>query len=292
MKKYLLISAALLLSVVVIVSGSKGQTSDKNKKAKKKSITITINDSDTIINGKNFRNLSKEEKAEFFALEKERKASDRKMKSDMKELNKEMEKLSKQMIIIEDEHASSFDLEEDESRVVVRKSKAPHVPHPPHQSESLSSFPPIPELPEFAETSTFEFTTAPGEFRLHMDGERNEDAQVFTFNDGGKRTIIKMMQASPAELKKIGAAKTDEVKMYPNPVKDQLTLTFNFSETAPVTVNIYDLEGKQVKTETIKDYKAGNYEKIYSISEFENGSYLVEFVQKDKKIVRKIYINK
>jgi hypothetical protein len=283
MKKYLIISSALLLSVVVIVSGSKGQSSDKDNKKSGKILTVNITDTDTIINGKKFKSLSKEEKEEFRKMEKEMKGKHIKMERKRKDLDKEMQALNKKMMIIEDGDINTIDFDGDDSKIVIRKSIAPRAPRPPHHPVDVEGIPPFPELPELGEMQAFEF---------HINGERDENAQVFTFNDGGKRTVIKMMQASPAELKKIGAEKTEEIKMYPNPVKDQLTLSFNFSESLPVSITIYDEEGKQVKTETIKDYKAGNYEKTYSISEFENGSYLVEFAQKDKKIVRKIYINK
>lgn len=292
MKKYLIISAALLLSVVVIVSGSKGQSDDKSKKKDKKMLTITISDKDTIINGKNFKDLSKAEKAEFYKMEKGRKSSEVEMRKNMKEMKKNMQTLNKEMIILDDDDINTIDFSGDDNKIVIRKSVKPRAPRPPHHPVDVDGIPPFPEMPELGEMQAFEFNTAPGSFKFHINGDSDENAQVFTFNDGGKRTVIKMMQASPAELKKIGAEKTEEIKMYPNPSKDQLTLSFNFSESLPVTINVYDTDGKQVKTETIKDYKAGNYEKTYSISEFENGSYLVEFVQKDKKIVRKIYIDK
>lgn len=292
MKKYLIISAALLLSVVVVVSGSKGQSSDKDKKKAGKILTVNITDKDTIINGKKFKSLSKEEKEEFRKMEKEMKGKHIKMERKMKDLDKEMQALNKEMVIIEDGDINTIDFSGDDSKIIIRKSMAPRAPRPPHHPKDVDGIPPFPEMPELGEMQAFEFNTAPGSFKMHFNGEGDENAQVFTFNDGGKRTVIKMMQASPAELKKIGAEKTEEIKMYPNPSKDQLTLSFNFSESLPVTINVYDTDGKQVKTETIKDYKAGNYEKTYSISEFENGNYLVEFVQKDKKIVRKIYIDK
>ncbi len=294
MKKTLLIGAALLLGVIVLVSNSNGQDKEKSKKKKSKGTTITINDGDTIINGKRYSELSKEEKEEFKKmqekLEKEMKFKTIELDKKMKALDKEMKALDHEMIIIGDSFDEEISVGEDGERVVIRSTKTPraprvpHVPRAPH-AEGFAEIPPIPDLPDF----NFEFNGHRG-FVFNSDDDAN--AQVFIFNNDGKKTVIKMLNASPDDLKKIGAKANDDISLYPNPAKDQLTLNFNFSESAPVSITIYDMEGKVIKTESIKDYKAGNYEKVYSLSEFENGSYLVEFAQKDKKVVRKIIIKK
>src|SRR5574343_429236 len=102
MKKYIIYSAALVFGLVVIVSGSKGQDKEKGKKKESTIKTINITDKDTLINGKSFKKLSKEEKAEFLEMEREMKGKHIKMEKRMKKLDKEMEALNKKMIIVED----------------------------------------------------------------------------------------------------------------------------------------------------------------------------------------------
>lgn len=292
MKKYIIISATLVLGLVVVVSGSKGQGKEKDKKKDGKILTVNITDKDTIINGKRFRDLSKSEKEEFRKMEKEMKGKQVKMDRRMKDLDKDMQALNKRMLILDDEEINTIDFDGDDSKIIIRKSVAPRAPKPPrapHHPDGIDMVPPSPEFPIMEE---FEMNMSPKAFKFHINTDRDEDAQVFTYNDGGNRTVVKMMQANSEDLKKIGVSKNEEIKMFPNPAKDQLTLSFNFSNAAPVKITIYDEEGKQIKTETIADYKSGNYEKTYTLSEFENGTYLVEFAQGSQKIVRKIYLEK
>lgn len=290
MKKYIIYSAALVFGLVVIVSGSKGQDNEKGKKKESAIKTINITDKDTLINGKSFKKLSKAEKAEFLEMEKEMKDKHIKMEKRIKKFDKEMQALNKKMIIVEDADINTFDFDGDDSKVIIRKSVSPRAPRAPRAPEGITIEPPV--APGFPEMEEFEMNISPNAFKFHINTDQDEDAQEFTYNDGGKRTIVKMMQANSEDLKKIGVAKSDEIKMFPNPAKDQLTLSFNFSNSAPVKITIYDEEGKQVKSENISDYKAGNYEKTYSLSEFENGTYLVEFAQGSQKIVRKIFLQK
>lgn len=291
MKKTLLIGAALLLGVIVLVSNSNGQDKERSKKKKSKSTTITINDGDTIVNGKKYSDLSKEEKAEFEKMqakfEKEMNFKSIELDKKMKALDKEMKALNREMVIIGDSFDEEINIGEDGDKVIIRSRNAPRAPRAPHapRHAEFPEIPPVPELPHF----NFDFD---GEHGFVFSNGDDANAQVFIFNNDGKKTVIKMLNANADELKKIGAKTNEEISLYPNPAKDQLTLSFNFSESSPVSITIYDMEGKIIKTENIKDYKAGNYEKVYSISEFENGSYLVEFAQKDKKIVRKIIIRK
>lgn len=299
MKKNLIITGAIvLLGTIVIASASMGKGDEKSNKKKskhpkEKGTIILIDENDTLINGKNFRDLSEKEKEEFLNRHKNFKLDQKQFELEMKEFSKDMEKLNKEMIVINDsiENGFSFSFSDEDGKVTVRAPKPPrapkHMKHPKHPGANVE----IPEIPELPEVPNFEF---------HFDDEvfarapraNDENAQVYVFKDSDKNIVVKLMKANPKELKKIGAKNEEEIKMYPNPAKDEITLNFNFSESAPVTINIYDLEGKLIKSESIKDYKAGNYEKTFSMNDFENGSYLVEFVQNKTKIVRKLSIQR
>ena len=289
MKKNLIVSFALFLGLVVLVSSSKGQVIIKDTKGPGKIMTINISDEDTIVNGKKFNQLSKADKEQFRKMEKERKGSELKRNRNMKDLDKDMQVLNKKMLIIEDGDINTIDINGDEPKVIIRKSIAPKAPRSPRSPEPNVMIAPDPEFPG---NDAFEMNMAPGVFKFHINEDRDEDAQVFTFNDGDHSTVVKLMQANAEDLKKIGITNKDEIKMYPNPAKNQLTLSFNFSNSAPVKITIYGEEGKQIKTETIADYKAGDYEKTYTLSEFNNGTYLVEFAQGTNKVVRKLYLDK
>jgi Secretion system C-terminal sorting domain len=291
MKKYLATSlTVLLLGVVVVVSSSNGQDNKKKKKKEKGSMQISMTENDTVVNGKRFRDLSAAEKAEFEKKTAELKINHEKMsrelEQEMKQLNRDMQKLNSEMLLLNDSLLSEFEFDDDDKSVRIYRHKAPKAPRAPRFPE-YSEAPPMPDMPEIPR---FEFNfDGEGKYSIVSDEEK-EGMQVFMFNDGNKKTVIKLMKATEKDLKKIGAKKDEEIKMFPNPAKDQLSLSFNFSEATPVTINIYTNDGKLVKSETIKDYKGGNYEKMYTLNEFENGIYLVEFVQKELKIVRKLSV--
>jgi hypothetical protein len=293
MKKYLATSlTVLLLGVVVVVSSSNGQDKKNKKKKEKGSMQISMTENDTIVNGKRFRDLSAAEKAAFEKKTAELKIHHEKMSreldQEMKRLNQDMQKLHSEMIILNDSLLSEFEFDDDDKSVRIYRHKAPKAPRAPRFPE-FSEMPPMPDMPEIPR---FEFNfDGEGKYSIVSD-EEQEGMQVFMFNDGNKKTVIKLMKATENDLKKIGAKKDEEIKMFPNPAKDQLSLSFNFSEASPVTINIYTNDGKLVKSETIKDYKGGNYEKMYSLNDFENGIYLVEFIQKELKIVRKLSVQR
>lgn len=292
MKKYISISAlTLLLGVVVVVSSSKGQDSDKNRKKKKENsqMIITINEKDTMVNGKKFSELSEKEKAEFEKAEAKFHKDNHKMRieldRDMKKLNEEMKELNSEIIILSDEFAKDLKMKDGERVVRMYKHKAPKAPEAP----GFPEFGELPEIPEIPGHPEFKFFND-GEHRVIVRaGDRENVLQSYVFNDGDSKTVIKLMNASDEDKKKIGI-KEEEIKLFPNPAKNELSLNFNFSDAAPVIINIYDMDGKVVKSETIKDYKGGNYEKVYKIDEFKNGSYLVEFSQGKQKVVRKLRI--
>lgn len=295
MKKYIATSlTVLLLGVVVIVSSSKGQASDKNKKKKEKQeMTVIIKDSDTIINGKKFSDLSEKEKAEFekavAKLHKDKHDMRIEIDRDMKRLNEEMKDLNAEVIILSDDFANELKMKDGERVVRMYKHKAPRAPKAPSFPE-LGDLPPMAEIPEMPGHPEFKFYND-GEHRVIVHGgDRQEALQSFVYNDGDKRTVIKLMKATDEDKKKIGIKEEEEIKLFPNPAKNELSLNFNFSDAAPVNINIYDMVGKVVKSETIKDYKGGNYEKVYKIDEFKNGTYLVEFSQNKQKVVRKLRI--
>ncbi len=298
MKKYITTSlTVLLLGVVVVVSSSKGQDSEKNRKKKKEKqeMTVLIYDTDTIVNGKKYSDLSAKEKAEFEKAEAKMHKDKHDMRieidRDMKRLNDEMKELNAEVIILSDDFAKELKMKDGERVVRMYKHKAPRAPKAPSFPE-LGDVPPMAEVPEMPGHPEFKFFND-GEHRVIVrTGDREDALQSFVYNEGDKRTVIKLMKATDEDKKKIGIKDEEEIKLFPNPAKNELSLNFNFSDAAPVNINIYDMDGKVVKSETIKDYKGGNYEKVYKIDEFKNGTYLVEFSQNKQKVVRKISLQR
>lgn len=67
---------------------------------------------------------------------------------------------------------------------------------------------------------------------------------------------------------------TSSLEVYPNPVKDELTIA-NLTVEGNATIRIVDLQGKVVYTSVVSD-QAGNY--TLDVSKYENGVYVVEVI--------------
>lgn len=81
----------------------------------------------------------------------------------------------------------------------------------------------------------------------------------------------------------------EDLKFAPNPNNGKFTLSFNLKEKKKVTINIYDLKGNLVYTETIKDFE-GHYSKEIDISDKGTGTFFLQIVQGIYDIIKKIII--
>jgi hypothetical protein len=77
----------------------------------------------------------------------------------------------------------------------------------------------------------------------------------------------------------------------PNPVTSNARLPFSLTELANVTVDLYDMNGRQVKNlVTAQRWMPGNYSVALPIDELENGAYLVRMTANDKSYSMKFTV--
>ena len=76
--------------------------------------------------------------------------------------------------------------------------------------------------------------------------------------------------------------------VWPNPVNDNLNVDFNSLANGPVTLEIYDLQGKILKTKIIKTSDSGNF----SMSDLAVGMYILKVKSENKTSVKKIVIER
>lgn len=75
------------------------------------------------------------------------------------------------------------------------------------------------------------------------------------------------------------------VRLYPNPVKDDLTLEFNMAEEGRVYLSVFDIYGKLVSSETYNGYDGINA--IYkNVTDLENGFYIVTLSDSDNLLYK------
>jgi hypothetical protein len=132
-----------------------------------------------------------------------------------------------------------------------------------------------------------------------VDGE---DVDVQNIEDGKKIVIVKTKvnihepeDATQEELKsagikeKKGNLEVENLKFSPNPSNGKFNLSFSVKEKKKVTINIYNIKGNLVYSETLKDFE-GTYNKEIDISDEESGSYFIQIIQGIYDIIKKIII--
>ncbi|MFP4471421.1 MAG: T9SS type A sorting domain-containing protein, partial [Bacteroidales bacterium] len=81
----------------------------------------------------------------------------------------------------------------------------------------------------------------------------------------------------------------ESLRISPNPGTGKFKLSFTLKEPKQVTVNIFDLNGELVYTETLHDFR-GTYSKEIDISEQGSGPFFLQIIQGLYDIIKKIII--
>jgi Secretion system C-terminal sorting domain len=77
--------------------------------------------------------------------------------------------------------------------------------------------------------------------------------------------------------------------VYPNPTTEQVKVNYkgtDFSNT--VTLNIYDLLGRQIIQKDLSQERNGNFQAIIDVSKYQTGSYVLSITDGQKKLGRVI----
>ncbi len=81
----------------------------------------------------------------------------------------------------------------------------------------------------------------------------------------------------------------DNFKLYPNPASDVVNATFNETINGEVEMNIYNLNGKVVKTQNFKEVKAGE-EISVNVDHLATGEYLISFATAKGSMVKHLIV--
>ena len=106
---------------------------------------------------------------------------------------------------------------------------------------------------------------------------------------------VKITEASEEETNQM-AKKTgtidqklnlDKLNFYPNPSNGKFHLNFKLSTTGTTEIGIFNMEGKSVYNESLKDF-SGSYDKEIDISSHPKGVYFVKVKQGEHAQLKKI----
>jgi len=132
-----------------------------------------------------------------------------------------------------------------------------------------------------------------------VDGD---DVKILNSDNGKKCVVVKSKvavntpdNASKDELKsagikeKNGELAIDDLVFSPNPSNGKFNLSFTLREKKKVTINIYDMKGHIVYSESLKDFQ-GTYNKEIDISDKGTGPFFLQIVQGIYDIIKKLII--
>jgi hypothetical protein len=94
---------------------------------------------------------------------------------------------------------------------------------------------------------------------------------------------------------KASAGKSDKVlsvlRVYPNPVDDQINLTIRLERESTVSIKIMDLLGNEVVTLSTERLSAGEQTKTFTIpNKLNSGIYFLRFVTGSETVVKRISV--
>ena len=116
------------------------------------------------------------------------------------------------------------------------------------------------------------------------DGKKNINICITTVKKGDMPSA-----ASPAQLSEHPLMNPDNLKVFSNPSDGKFVVQFNLPEEGDTGITITDINGKEVYTETIKNF-SGDYNKTISISDKPKGTYFVKVTQNGYSSTRSVVV--
>jgi len=139
------------------------------------------------------------------------------------------------------------------------------------------------------------------EITVEVDGD---NVNVWTTDEGEQYTVVtktitlELLDPEENELKDLKNAgvntkkrdlDVENLKFSPNPSDGKINLSFTLEDQKEVTINIYDINGNVVYTETVRDFQ-GTYQKEIDISDKGTGAFFLQIVQGLYDVIKKIII--
>ncbi len=82
-----------------------------------------------------------------------------------------------------------------------------------------------------------------------------------------------------------------QISLYPNPIKDVITLDYTLAQTSSVSVKMIDLQGREVAELLSENGKnAGTYKSTFDMSKYEAGVYFVTLSDGNNTVTKKVMI--
>jgi hypothetical protein len=117
-----------------------------------------------------------------------------------------------------------------------------------------------------------------------------DEHPVSGFNYYRLKSTDKNGAVSYSEIRKVNFGKTGDISVYPNPVRDNVNITFTHAFiNKPCAISIYDVNGKLL---SVKRITATSQTEMLDVSAYSNGKYIVRITTDTEVISKTIQIVK
>jgi len=133
-----------------------------------------------------------------------------------------------------------------------------------------------------------DFTAGLSNTRIH-DIAISRAGFVYVATDNG---IFKSL-TSTGDVKRTGerAARFDLRQVWPNPVREQATISFSLPEAALITLKVFDVSGREVKRLAEGRYSAGSYSATFDTKGLPKAPYYYALTAGDRSAVKMLMVS-
>lgn len=117
----------------------------------------------------------------------------------------------------------------------------------------------------------------------------DDNGKVYISSDEGSMFILVL---TPDKVNSISEENIlqSSINLYPNPAKDQFTLSFTAKESVKVKASLFDLAGKEVMPLLDRSFSAGHQNHQFDLHELTSGCYFLKMMAGDNLIVQKLIV--
>jgi hypothetical protein len=123
---------------------------------------------------------------------------------------------------------------------------------------------------------------------LHYIGDPDSDLSQFK-NSPGYRVILNNILFPSVNLKKLETTSSNSIGVFPNPTMEDFTLTIDVNEATPVTVELYNIDGKIVFTKGIDNVQKG-FQLFFDTEGYAPGVYHLQVKTTEEVMTKKVII--
>ncbi len=123
-------------------------------------------------------------------------------------------------------------------------------------------------------------------------GDEDEQPPVFEKEITGKhgeKVFVYKRSIPEKEKSQVESANKSEINLYPNPNDGKFSIRFHADKKAELHIKIYNAQGKEVYSETLKDF-SGDYSNQFDLSGKGKGNYIIKISQGTKTMTEKFVI--